>query len=135
MDSTPAPARPQAGRLSTGAEIKTAKPGATLRFGGGLYLLVSPAGSRSWQVHYHIGGRHQAKIVGRWPDVSISEAKARREAIRQHARAAIKPARDQAKSLADAALIAAFAKWKPSRERRYDDGVLLAAFDAWRATR
>ena len=135
MNAITAPASPQATKLAKGTDIKTAPPGARLRFGGGLYLLVSPAGARSWQVHYHVAGRHQAKIVGRWPELGVTEAKAKRETIRHHARAAIKPGRDQAKSLADATLIAAFAKWKPSRERRYDDGVLLAAFDAWRETR
>ena len=125
----------QAGKLATGADIKTAKAGARLRFGGGLYLLVGTGGAKSWQVHYHVAGKHQATIIGRWPDLGIVEAKDRRETIRQHVRAGIKPARDEAKSLADAALIAAFTKWKPSRERRYDDSVLLKAFDAWRATR
>ena len=44
-------------RLCNGADIKTAKPGDTLRFGNSLYLLVSPTGIKSWQIRYHVGGR------------------------------------------------------------------------------
>jgi integrase len=85
----------QAGKLASGADIKTAKPGAKLRFGNGLYLLVSPTGTKSWQVHYHVAGRHQATIVGRWPDLGIVEAKAAREAIRQTVRAGDDPAHER----------------------------------------
>jgi integrase len=70
-------------RLCTGADAKRAAPGSKLRFGNGLYLLVSPNGTKSWQVHYHVAGKHQATIVGRWPDLGISEAKAKREEIRR----------------------------------------------------
>ena len=86
---------PQAGKLATGTEIKTAKPGAKLRFGGGLYLLVSPTGTRSWQVHYHVGAKHQATIVGRWPDLGVGEAKAARDAIRRTVRDGDDPAHDR----------------------------------------
>ena len=73
-------------KLCKGSDIKTAKPGAKLRFGSGLYLLVSPTGTKSWQVHYHVAGRHQATIVGRWPDLGVEEAKAARAAIRSTVR-------------------------------------------------
>lgn len=69
-------------KLCKGSDIKTARPGDKLRFGGGLYLLVSPAGAKSWQVHYHVAGKHQATIVGRWPDLGIDEAKAKRAEIK-----------------------------------------------------
>jgi integrase len=85
----------QAGKLASGADIKTAKPGAKLRFGNGLYLLVSPTGTKSWQVHYHVADRHQATIVGRWPDLGIVEAKAKREEIRQTVRAGDDPAHER----------------------------------------
>lgn len=79
-------------KLATGADIKTAKPGAKLRFGGGLYLLISPAGAKSWQVHYHVVGRHQATIVGRWPDLGVTEARAKRDEIKRTVREGGDPA-------------------------------------------
>ena len=109
MNATTAPARPQAGKLATGADIKRATPGAKLRFGGGLYLLVSPA-AKSWQVHYHVAGRHQAVIVGRWPDLGVTEAKTKRDEIRRTIREGGDPAherreRRQARQDAEAATV------------------------------
>ena len=111
MNAITQPARSQAGKLATGADIRTARPGARLRFGGGLYLLVSPA-AKSWQVHYHVAGKHQAVIVGRWPELGVTEAKAKREAIRQTIRAGGDPAHDrheqrQARKGAEAATVRA----------------------------
>jgi integrase len=79
-------------KLCKGSDIKAAKPGDKLRFGGGLYLLVSPNGTKSWQVHYHVAGRHLATIVGRWPDLGVEEAKAERDAIRRTVRDGDDPA-------------------------------------------
>jgi integrase len=95
MTTTTPALRQQATKLCTGADLKTAKPGDKLRFGGGLYALVSPQRTISWQVHYHVAGRHQATIVGRWPDLGISEAKAKREEIRRTIREGGDPAIDR----------------------------------------
>jgi integrase len=98
------------GRLATGADIRTAKPGAKLRFGGGLYLLVSASGTKSWQVHYDVAGKHQATIVGRWPELGIVEARAKRDEIRSTVREGGDPAQDRherraARQEADAATV------------------------------
>jgi integrase len=85
----------EASRQATGADIKTAKPGARLRFGGGLYLLVGAGGTKSWQVHYDIAGKHQATIIGRWPDLGIVEARAKREEMRRTVREGGDPAQDR----------------------------------------
>lgn len=95
MTTTIQDAARQAGRLATGADLKTAQPGARLRFGGGLYLLVSGAGTKSWQVHYHVGGKHQATIIGRWPELGIVEAKGKRDEIRRTVREGGDPAQDR----------------------------------------
>jgi integrase len=85
----------QAGKLATGADIKTAKAGARLRFGGGLYLLVGKGGAKSWQVHYHVAGKHQATIIGRWPDLGIVEARTKRDDIARTVRDGGDPAQDR----------------------------------------
>jgi integrase len=95
MNATTQADRPQPTKIAKGSDIKTAKPGARLRFGGGLYLLVSPA-ARSWQVHYHVAGKHQAVIVGRWPELGVEQAKEARDKIRQTVRAGGDPAIERA---------------------------------------
>jgi hypothetical protein len=107
-----------------------------MRFGNGLYLLVSPAGTKSWQVRYHdAAGRHQAKILGHWPAMTLEEAERKRDII-QYYKPQIDPQRMRAAAAADRALIQAFTRWKPStRERRFLDEVFMRAFAAWRATR
>lgn len=95
MTSITAAPRKQPTRLCKGTDIRTAKPGDKLRFGGGLYLIISPAGTASWQVHYHVAGRHQAQIIGRWPDMNVSEAKEQREAIRRSVHKGSDPRHDQ----------------------------------------
>ena len=52
-------------------------------------------GTKSWQVHYHVADRHQATIVGRWPDLGVDEAKAKRDEIKRTVRAGDDPAHDR----------------------------------------
>jgi integrase len=89
MTTTTNTSQPQAGKLYTGTEIKLLKPQAkpyAARFGNGLYLWVTPTGTKSWRVNYHVDGKHQIATLGRWPDVSVSDAKAKRAAIREDIR-------------------------------------------------
>ncbi|MDL2267515.1 tyrosine-type recombinase/integrase [Desulfovibrio sp. OttesenSCG-928-G15] len=52
--------------------------------GGGLYLEVSPAGSKMWRMKYRIGGKEKRMAFGVWPAVSLKEARNKRdEAKRQ----------------------------------------------------
>jgi integrase len=71
-------------RLCKGSEIRALKPSRTpYRFGNGLYLVVTPAGTKSWQVRYRgLDGRAAATSIGRWPAVSFEDAKLKREAMR-----------------------------------------------------
>ncbi|KQU87629.1 integrase [Variovorax sp. Root318D1] len=49
---------------------------------GGLYLQVSPAGSRRWFWKYRIAGAEKALALGRYPDVSLTAARRARDAAR-----------------------------------------------------
>jgi integrase len=53
-----------------------------LSFGAGLYLWVTPAGTKSWRCNYSRDGRNQIAVLGHFPAMSINEAKAARMAIR-----------------------------------------------------
>lgn len=46
--------------------------------GGGLYLLVRPNGSKLWRFKYRFDGKERLLSLGRYPDLSLAEARLRR---------------------------------------------------------
>lgn len=46
--------------------------------GEGLYVLVQPTGSKLWRLKYHFGGRENVLSIGKYPLVSLAEARDRR---------------------------------------------------------
>ncbi len=60
--------------------------------GGGLYLLVTPAGGRLWRVKYRADGIERKLSLGKYPDVSLSDARKARDAARASASAGADPA-------------------------------------------
>lgn len=74
--------------------IRNAKPQAKprkLSDGDGLYLLVQPNGSRWWRMKYCFGGREKTLSAGVYPEISLKQARLRREEIRQQVAAGIDP--------------------------------------------
>ncbi len=70
----------------TDAAIRAAKPGEKARKlfdGEGLYLEVSPAGGRWWRLKYRWAGREKRLSLGTYPDVSLLEARRRRDEARR----------------------------------------------------
>ena len=62
----------------TNVEIQKAKPGPTpakLTDGRGLYLLVTPAGSKLWRWKFRFEGKEKLMAVGSYPDVSLAQAR------------------------------------------------------------
>jgi len=51
--------------------------------GGGLYLLAQPNGAKYWRLKYRFAGREKMLSIGVYPDVSLSDARERREAARK----------------------------------------------------
>lgn len=51
--------------------------------GGGLYLLVTPAGGRLWRLKYRMHGIERKLSIGCYPDLSLAEARERRDAARK----------------------------------------------------
>ena len=49
----------------------------------GLYLLVTPRGSRYWRFNYRFDGKGRTLAFGVYPDVSLAEARTKREAARK----------------------------------------------------
>ena len=49
---------------------------------GGMYLQVSPAGSKRWFLKYRIGGKEKQLALGSYPDMSLTAARKAREAAK-----------------------------------------------------
>ena len=66
----------------TARQVETAKPKDKpykLADGGGLYLLVNPNGKRYWRLKYRSLGKEKLLAIGVYPDVSLAEARNKRE--------------------------------------------------------
>jgi Arm DNA-binding domain len=49
----------------------------------GLFLLVTPTGSRLWRLKYHIGNREKLLSLGIYPDVPLKRAREKRDEARR----------------------------------------------------
>lgn len=66
--------------------IRTAKPGTKpvrLSDSGGLYLEVAPSGGKLWRLKYRFGGKEKRLALGKYPDVSLKDARERRDEARR----------------------------------------------------
>ncbi len=66
--------------------IRNAKPGdkAKKMFdGGGLYLEISPKGGKWWRLKYRFDGKEKRLSLGVYPDVSLKDARDRRDEARK----------------------------------------------------
>jgi integrase len=57
----------------------------------GLFLLVSPAGGKWWRFKYRFGGKEKLVSLGTYPEVSLSQARERRDAARKQVADGIDP--------------------------------------------
>lgn len=72
--------------MLTNAAVKAAQPQSRafkLYDSGGLFLLVTPAGTKSWRLKYRRAGREQLKTMGRFPEVNLAQARALRDQAKQ----------------------------------------------------
>jgi hypothetical protein len=81
--------------MLTDVQIKKAKGAEKpykLSDSGGLFLLVSPTGNRSWRLKYRFGGKEKLLTFGSYPDVSLIRAREDRERAKATLRAGRDPA-------------------------------------------
>ncbi len=57
----------------------------------GLYLLLVPAGGKLWKLKYRFAGKEKKLSFGSYPDVSLKEARQRRDHARSLLAAGIDP--------------------------------------------
>ncbi|CAM6730132.1 Phage integrase family protein [Enterobacter intestinihominis] len=70
----------------TDVKVRNAKPTdkpVKLTDGNGMHLLVQPSGSKYWRLQYRFSGKQKMLALGVYPEVSLSEARRRREEARQ----------------------------------------------------
>lgn len=70
----------------TDVKVRNAKPTAKpikLYDGGGLYLEVAPSGGRLWRLKYRFNGKEKRLALGKWPEVTLKDARSRRDEARR----------------------------------------------------
>lgn len=70
---------------------KAAKTAYKLADGGGMYLEVAPTGSRYWRLKYRFSGKEKRLALGVYPEVSLVDARSRREIARKQLADGIDP--------------------------------------------
>jgi len=81
--------------MLTHIKITSAKPAAKtylLRDTQGLYLAVQPTGSKLWRLNYRYLDKQKTLHLGRWPEISLAAARARRDEARKQIAEGIDPA-------------------------------------------
>ncbi|HMO74595.1 MAG TPA: integrase arm-type DNA-binding domain-containing protein [Sphingopyxis sp.] len=96
--------------MLTDVACRSALPGERdrkLSDSGSLYLLIKPSGTKSWRWKFRIGGKEKQLVLGRYPAMSLAEARRARDGARALLAEGVDPTvvRKQAKAKArDAAL-------------------------------
>jgi len=82
----------------TDVAIKNAKPRAKpykMGDAGGLFLLVQPSGGKLWRLKYRVDGREKKLGIGTYPEVSLAEARKKRDDARELLAAGKDPSREK----------------------------------------
>jgi integrase len=84
--------------LLTDTAIRRAKPSdkaVKMTDGLGLYLLLNPNGSRWWRFDYRFSGKRKTLSMGVYPDVSLKDARERRDEARKKIARGIDPSAER----------------------------------------
>lgn len=95
----------------------------------GLHLSVYPNGSKLWQMRYRFAGKEKTASLGKYPEVSLAQAREKRDQMRKQVASEIDPVQAQrqakaAKKLAQENSFEAVARtwfdsWKVARSERH----------------
>jgi hypothetical protein len=80
---------------TTVASAKSRDRDYKLSDGGGLYLLVRPHGAKLWQFNYRYLDKQRTLAFGAWPDMSLADARGRRDEARRLLAAGTDPSHQQ----------------------------------------
>ncbi|HQS12141.1 MAG: hypothetical protein B7Y62_10090 [Sphingomonadales bacterium 35-56-22] len=82
----------------TDVAIRNAKPGVKpYKLGDslGMYLLVQPTGGKLWRLKYRVDGREKKLGIGRYPEVSLADARKSRDEAREQIAVGKDPSREK----------------------------------------
>lgn len=112
----------------TDPEIKKAKPSdkpRKLADGGGLFVLVTPAGGKLWRLKYRFVGKEKLLAFGAYPEVTLARARELRDDAKRALADGVDPgaAKQEAKRAALEASISSFEavalEWHGKKSRRW----------------
>lgn len=115
----------------TDREVRNAKPAdksVKLTDGGGLYLEVTPSGSKRWRYRFRLAGKENVFAIGTYPQVSLADARKARDEARDLVKQGINPAhhRQQTKQAVIDEASNTFApvanEWYESKSGEWSDG-------------
>ena len=78
--------------------VRKAKPSSKpkkLSDGGGLFLLLHPSGSKYWRMKYRFMGKEKLLAIGVWPEVSLTEARKKRNEAKLNLKSGKDPSVDK----------------------------------------
>lgn len=100
------PKRPATKRPVSDAALRVAKPADKaykIAAGGGLYLEVTPTGSKLWRWKYRLHGKENRFAIGRYPDIPLKDAREAAEAARKEVKEGRHPAQQKQQNRLSAA--------------------------------
>jgi hypothetical protein len=111
----------------TDAAIRNARPRekpVKLFDGGGLYVILTPAGARWWRFDYRYSGKRRTVSLGVYPAVGLKDARAKRDEARKHLAAGTDPsaARKAAKAAEADTLEVVAREWYAKQAPRWGLG-------------
>ncbi|MRS17001.1 tyrosine-type recombinase/integrase [Enterobacteriaceae bacterium RIT691] len=121
-------------------QVDTAKPKDKpykLADGGGLYLLVSPNGSRYWRLKYRVAGKENILALGVYPETTLAEARAKREEAKRGIAGGIDPnvAKREEKLAREASVRNTFqeiaCEWHASKLYKWSEGYASDIMEAF----
>jgi hypothetical protein len=64
------------------ADVRPVRYARKVSDGGGLYVLVTPKGTRCWRFAYRIAGKQKTLALGKYPDTPLEKARRRHDFAR-----------------------------------------------------
>lgn len=95
--------------------------------GGGLYIMLTPAGSPVWRLKYRINGKERLYAIGVFPEVGLEAARVQRDLVKAHLREGRDPlkARQLTKATtaasSDSTFVGATEEWLAKQKRDWSD--------------
>ncbi|VTP64293.1 Putative prophage CPS-53 integrase [Leclercia adecarboxylata] len=121
--------------------VDTAKPKDKpykLADGGGLYLLVNPNGARYWRLKYRVSGKEKLLALGVYPDVTLADARAKRDEAKRGIAGGIDPnkAKREEKASREAQVNNTFldiaTEWHSSKLKKWSPGYASDIMEAFK---